>query len=142
MISVDEYVQALRDGADCMREAGFEVSEFRDVPDGIRQDFMVGRGERQEREITPEWDRCRTEHYVAVESVWLLQHARLDEEQDALQAELIDCLEANGVEGATASMRDHEIWHLLNDSDAAMEAWVCRERFLIYTGQLGSRPAR
>jgi hypothetical protein len=135
-----EYMTAMQAGAACMTDRGFDVSPLRDVPDGVRKDFTVALGSRQEDEITPMWAECRKGFYGAVESVWLAQHSRLDEGLATLEAELIECLRAAGIPDVEPGLEDYELFLLLRNRDASAAAWICRERFLIFTGQALAKP--
>jgi len=51
---------------------------------------------RSDTDVTPAWTECRTEHYGAIENVWLARHARWDESADVLEGEYLDCLHNAG----------------------------------------------
>jgi hypothetical protein len=146
-VSAAEYASALTAGKTCMETHGFRVSSLQELPDGIRRDFIVydestspPPGSRMSPEMSRAWDECRREFYGAVETVWLTQHVRRDITAAGLRSEEIACLESNGVRGAQADFTDHDIVELLSKGEVRIEAWGCRERFLIYSGQTTIHP--
>ncbi len=139
-VSDDEYEQAVVDTARCLNDNGFETGGIRDVPDGVRKDFMIMQGDHTDNETADAWTTCWRDHLDAVESVYLAQHARLDEDEAALERELLDCLIDNNVADAPSGMSDFELFELLRASDASTQAWFCRERWLVARGKLGATP--
>ncbi len=138
IITADEYGQALNAGRRCMEDKGFHVSPLQDLPDRIRRDFIVYAGTRSDDDVTPEWQRCRDQHYGVVEGIWLLQHVRQDTSK--VEEELLRCLAGNSITGATIGMADSDLVQLLYQRAASEQAWTCREVFLITSGNLQPLP--
>jgi len=139
VVSDDEYQQAVSDTAGCMQGAGFDTGPIRDVPDGVRKDFVVSPGASSDADPDAAWGRCWDEFLVAVESVYLAQHAS-DADIATIDQQLRDCLAANGISDAPKTPTDFELFTLLRDADASTEAWFCREKWLIARGELGAGP--
>lgn len=138
-VSADEYGGAVAATAGCMEAAGFDTGPLRDVPDGVRKDFTVYPGGSSAADPDEDWGRCWDQHLVAVESVYLAQHAS-EAGPDAINRQLRDCLAAAGISDAPEAPTDFELFTLLRDLDASTEAWFCREKWLIALGELGAEP--
>lgn len=134
VVEAEEYKTAIGDGRACMQDLDFTVSEMRPVPDGVRLDFSVGVGARDEEDIARSWAGCRSKYYDAVESVWIAQHAAIGVTQEELDTRLGECLASAGVRGNSPGMRDDQIAQLIYESGGRPEAWVCREQHLILGG--------
>lgn len=140
-VSEAEYSQALMAMRKCLDSLGFETSEIRQLPDGIRKDFGVRAGEQTDAAIAQAWDRCRAEQLEAVESVFLAQYARPGFAQQTLKRDLVSCLLDNGITAVSIGMTDAEIADSLVKQQASVDAWACRERFLIFSGEGLTRPS-
>lgn len=134
-ISIVEYEDALKAGSDCMRTAGFKTSGVRVVPDGIRRDFTVTQTTQTDDEVNRSWATCRSLHYGAAESVWLLQHKRFDVSGEVLLEELRSCVASAGVTSIPTGAPYYEVSKELARSGASGAAWVCFERYMIYAGK-------
>ncbi len=138
-VTLDEYVAALSAGATCMREAGFQASDIRIVPDGIRRDFTVTQRDQSDDEVTAAWAHCRSTDYGAVETVWLAQHKRIGVSREQLMEELHTCLSRAGLAAGFVADPD-ELGYRLYVSNAPSRQWACLERFLIYIGRNVTHP--
>lgn len=141
-VSDGEYLQALDDTATCLHDRGIQTGPVRDVPDGVRKNFLVIPGDRTEADADAAWQACWAERLDAIESVFLGQHARPDVDEATLERELLACLAALGVQDTPTGMRDVELFQLLQSQDASIEAWVCREHWLLARGELGPTPPK
>lgn len=139
VVSRDEYERAVADTAACMQEAGFQTGPLRDVPDGVRMDFPVYSSEGQDRDPDEAWTRCWDTYLIAIESVYLAQHASAEGEA-AIEQQLVECLGSNGVNDVPVGLTDFELFSLLRETDASTGAWFCREKWLIARGELGAEP--
>ena len=139
VVTLDEYVAALSAGAACMRDAGFETSAIRVVPDGIRRDFTVTQQGQSDDEVSTSWSRCRADHYGAVETVWLAQHKRIGASRDQLVQEMRTCLSDAGFTSGFVEDPD-ELGYRLHLTGAPSRQWACLERFLIYIGRNVTHP--
>jgi len=77
-VTVAEYEQAVDSTAACLNRKGYETGPVREVPDGVRLDFMVIQGDNDASDVAAAWSTCWIGYLRAVESVYLAQHARLD----------------------------------------------------------------
>lgn len=139
-VSDDEYELAVSDTALCLNAKGFATGSIREVPDGVRNDFMVLQGDHTDTQMTEVWGSCSNQHLTAVESVYLAQHARVDADAATLADELVECLAENDIPDAPTAMTDFELFQYLRTSEAATGAWFCRERWLLASGKLGATP--
>lgn|GEM_PF-6371496 len=138
-VSAAEYERAVVDTAVCMNQAGFETSALRDVPDGVRKDFAVHQSEGSDAQPDEAWARCWEEFAVAVESVYLAQHASTKSDE-TIDRQLTDCLADNGLSDVPTQMTDFELFSQLREADASTAAWFCREKWLIARGEMGADP--
>jgi hypothetical protein len=139
VVTEDEYAAALEAARDCLHEAGYTTTPPTVTPDGIRSAYAVfppAGGESS----SEQGDRCWYEHGEAAESVWLAQHQKPAADHQALTEQYMNCLAELEVTGVTGEMEDWEIATALDAQGAPMEAWVCREQYLIWTGVVGARP--
>lgn len=78
---------------------------------------------------------------AAVESLYLAQHSITADELPRLRTEFMGCLRDAGIEGIRTDMTDAVIAQNLVRQGGGIEAWTCRERYLILSGDVGARPA-
>jgi|GEM_PF-3751645 len=134
------YRSAVEASRRCVADAGFDVTPLQDLPDGLRVDFGVDEGDRPEEEMWATWDDCRRRHSYDEEVAYFAALRRPATELSLLRADLAACVTNEGVDGVTATMSDGEIASAMDQQQASVSAWACRERFLILTGAARPRP--
>jgi hypothetical protein len=139
VVSSDEYRSALLGATTCLERSGF-VAEIRTALDEIRLELVVREGSGDADSVTSAWAACRRDYYAAVEAVWIAQHSRVSEGQAVLLAEYDACLRANGTAVPSPRMNDFDLTAYLAETGAPLQAWACRERFLLFTGEFALPP--
>jgi hypothetical protein len=134
-VSEEEYVEAYDRLRACLREHGWSHAAVERHANGISFVVGVDAPDSQLGEFESDLAECQHKLVLDIEQVYFAQQVVPEAEYPRLKQELVDCLEQNGIAGATTEMTDGQIANLLYEENAPVTAWVCRETFLFKTGE-------
>lgn len=128
-ISEAQYLTIVRGVRECMIEKGFEADEVEKRLDGVTYGFTFsgGSGPSDGSDLV----ECEQQHgLMEAELAFQDQQALSGADREAVYAELIACLDAAGVPGATSSMDAPEVGQLIGTHKEAGEDVADAERCL------------
>lgn len=137
VVTRDEYRDSVTATAACMEQFGYTVGPILEADRGLRLYFQVNPGTNRD-DPSKSYDQCAFDNHFAVESVYF-QQLRLPS-ADQAEAELVACLQNQGVAGIGRYSDDFDLVEVLEESNATPEAWACRGWFQIVSGEIGVWP--
>lgn len=104
-VTIAEYENGVHAAVDCIEATrfGFEASATRDASGKYLDISIIDvRGGTDDADVDATYDSCWEKHALAVSTVWMEQNAVRGSELPAVVAEMYACVEAAGVDLASA----------------------------------------